>query len=165
MSWCWFEPASAVRTIWGYCPRRSGGSPLRQGERPAVSAAEGSPMFALPRNFQPRASSSGFWSPAVPQCRRPGMPNAAAASRDPGRITGNSTGVPGPDFQRLEPTSPLQSTVTKNAPVSPLESALTQLLDLKSPGMNTYKKVGVGWARCAQISPPPWLRAPYAQRR
>ncbi len=40
---------------------------------------------------------SGFWSPVVPQCRRPGMPDAAAASRDPGPLTGNSTGVRKPD--------------------------------------------------------------------
>ncbi len=127
---------------------------LRQVERPAVpalsavegSAAEGLPMFTPASNFQPRVSSSGFGSPVVPQCRRPGMPDAAAASRDPGRITGNSTGVPGPDFQPLEPTSPLECTVTKNAPASPLKSTLAKLLDLKSPGMNTYKKRGVGVA-------------------
>ncbi len=62
-------------------------------------------MLASGRNFQPQASSSGFGSPVVPQCRRPGMPDAAAASRDPGPITGNSTGVLGPDLQA--PTSRL----------------------------------------------------------
>ncbi len=113
-------------------PARAVEARLRQVERPAVSEAEGSPMFAPPRNFQPRVSSSGFWSPVVPQFR------------DPGRITGNSTGVPGPDFQPLESTSPLHCTLTKNAPASPLKSTLAKLLDLKSPGMNTYKKRGVG---------------------
>ncbi len=101
-------------------------------------------MFASGRNFRPQASRSGFGSPVVPQCRRPGMPDAAAASRDPGPITGNSTGVQGPDLQPPEPPSPLECTVTKNAPASPLESTLPQSLDLKSPGMNTYKKSGWG---------------------
>ncbi len=91
-------------------------------------------MFAPPRNFQPRASSSAFWSPVVPQFR------------DPGRITGNSSGVRRSDFQPLEPTSPLKCTLTKNAPVSPLECTVTKSLNLKCPGMNTYKKRGVGVA-------------------
>ncbi len=43
-----------------------------------------------------------------------------------------------------EPASPLECTLTKNAPASPLESTLAKLLDLKSPGMNTYKKSGWG---------------------
>src|SRR5437870_4073058 len=37
---------------------------------------------------------------------------------------------------------PLQSAVTKNTSVNPLESAHTKLLDLKFPRMNSYKK---GW--------------------
>ncbi len=43
-----------------------------------------------------------------------------------------------------EPASPLESTLTKNAPVSPLECTVTKSLDLKCPGMNTYKKRGGG---------------------
>src|SRR5713226_2976913 len=39
---------------------------------------------------------------------------------------------------------PLQCAVTKNASVSALECAVTELLDLKSPGMNSYKKGGGG---------------------
>ncbi len=97
-------------------------------------------MFASATNFQPQASSSGFGSPVVPQCRRPGMPDAAAASRDPGRITGDSTGVQGPDFQPPEPPSPLECTVTKNAPTTPLQSTVTKSLDLKCPRINSYKK-------------------------
>jgi len=38
--------------------------------------------------------------------------------------------------------TPLQSALTKNASVNPLESAHTNLLDLKSLRMNSYKK---GW--------------------
>ncbi len=33
MSWCWFEPASAVPTIWGYSPRHGGGSPPAAGRK------------------------------------------------------------------------------------------------------------------------------------
>ncbi len=40
--------------------------------------------------------------------------------------------------------TPLESTLTKNAPVSSLECTVTKSLDLKCPGMNTYKKRGVG---------------------
>ncbi len=40
-------------------------------------------------------------------------------------------------------SSPLECALAKNPPATPLEYALTKLLDLKSPGMNTYKK-GVG---------------------
>src|SRR3989442_1561488 len=38
--------------------------------------------------------------------------------------------------------TPLQSALRKNASVNPLQSAVANSLDLKSPGMNTYKK---GW--------------------
>jgi hypothetical protein len=49
--------------------------------------------------------------------------------------------------------TPLQCAVTKNAPASALESALTKLLDLKSPGINSYKK-------CGGYQPPWWDRIP-----
>src|SRR2546427_8064570 len=46
----------------------------------------------------------------------------------------------------VKAASPLQCAVTKNASVSALECAVTELLDLKSPGMNSYEKgVGGGW--------------------
>src|SRR2546425_8794258 len=38
--------------------------------------------------------------------------------------------------------SPLESAVTKNASANPLGCAVTKSLDLKSPGMNSYKKTG-----------------------
>src|SRR3989442_15481511 len=38
--------------------------------------------------------------------------------------------------------SPLESAATKNAAAKRLESALANSLDLKSPGMNRYKKTG-----------------------
>ena len=38
--------------------------------------------------------------------------------------------------------SPLESAVTKNASAKRLESALTKSLDLKPPGINSYKKTG-----------------------
>ena len=40
--------------------------------------------------------------------------------------------------------SPLEYVVTKNAPVSALESVLTKTKDLNFLGINTYKKQGVG---------------------
>src|SRR5207245_8901742 len=40
--------------------------------------------------------------------------------------------------------TPFECALTKNAPVSALESALTNSLDLKPPGMNTCKK-GYGY--------------------
>lgn len=51
--------------------------------------------------------------------------------------------------------SPVECAITKNAPASALESALTKLLDLKSPGINSYKKCG-GWG--CQF--PQWDRIP-----
>ncbi len=53
MSWCWFKPASAVE---GILPATAGEARLRRVERPAVSAAEGLPMFVPTTNFQPQAS-------------------------------------------------------------------------------------------------------------
>src|SRR5216684_347200 len=38
--------------------------------------------------------------------------------------------------------SPLESALTKNASANPLGCAVTKSLDLKSPGMNSYKKTG-----------------------
>src|SRR2546425_12167992 len=37
---------------------------------------------------------------------------------------------------------PLESALTKNASANPLGCAVTKSLDLKSPGMNSYKKTG-----------------------
>jgi len=37
--------------------------------------------------------------------------------------------------------SPLEFAVAKNASASPVECALTKLLDLKSPEINTYKNM------------------------
>ncbi len=100
-------------------PATAGEARLRRVERPAVSAAEGSPMFAPPTNFQPRASS---FQPLEQNFHPP---------------TSN--------LRPLELLSPLQSTVTKNASANPLESALTQSLDLNSPGIKfLQKKVGGG---------------------
>ncbi len=62
-----------------------------------------------------------------------------------------------------KPISPLECTLTKNAPVSPLESTLTKLLNLKSPGMNTYKKIGGGGS--ARLAPPAWCAAEHFYRR
>ncbi len=53
--------------------------------------------------------------------------------------------IPPVDGPRMSvPASPLQCTLTRNARASALESALAKLLNLKSPGMNTYKKRGEG---------------------
>jgi len=46
--------------------------------------------------------------------------------------------------------TPFECALTKNAPVSALESALTNSLDLKPPGMNTCKK-GWGYPLVARI--------------
>ncbi len=46
----------------------------------------------------------------------------------------------GPAILGLERASPLECALTKNAPASLLESALTKLLDLKSFRFHTYKK-------------------------
>ena len=46
--------------------------------------------------------------------------------------------------------TPLQCAVTKNAVVNPLECAVANSLDLKSPGMNSYKK-GWGYPLVARI--------------
>ncbi len=43
--------------------------------------------------------------------------------------------------------TPLEYALTKNVPATPLECALANSLDLKCPGMNTYKKGGVGGHR------------------
>src|SRR5713226_8837377 len=43
---------------------------------------------------------------------------------------------------RSTPASPLECAHPKNVSASPLKCALTKSLDLKSPGMNSYKKVG-----------------------
>ncbi len=172
MSWRWCKPASAVSTIWGYSPRHGGGSPPAAGrkacrERSRRVAHVCTPNELPTSSLQLPTSSSGFWSPVVLQFRDPGritgnstgVPGLDFAPLEPSALTihlqprasssgfwspVDSTGVPGPDFQPLELLSPLQCTVTKNEPVSPLESALTQSLDLKCPGMNTYKKRRVG---------------------
>ncbi len=53
---------------------------------------------------------------------------------------------------KLDGISPLQCTLTKNAPVSPLESTVTKLLNLKSPGINSYEKIGGGGGRVVRKS-------------
>ena len=45
-----------------------------------------------------------------------------------------------PARSALTRANPLEYAVTKNASVSVVESALAKTQDLKSPGMNTYKK-------------------------
>ena len=42
----------------------------------------------------------------------------------------------------------LECAVTKNAPASPLECAVTELLNLKSRGISSYKKCGVWGYQC-----------------
>src|SRR2546426_2873914 len=44
--------------------------------------------------------------------------------------------------------SPLESALTKNASANPLGCAVTNSLDLKSPGMNSYKKTGAPPSLC-----------------
>src|SRR2546427_64111 len=46
--------------------------------------------------------------------------------------------------------TPLQCALTKKASANPLECAVAKSLDLKSPGMNTYKK-GWGYSLVARI--------------
>ena len=60
---------------------------------------------------------------------------------------------PSPRFRRSaqQPSNaltPLQSALTQNAPVTRLESALTNLEDLKPFRINTYKKGGGEGANC-----------------
>ncbi len=132
MSWCCFEPARAVPTIWACFPRHGGGSP----------PAAGDVHLSTPRT-----------SPQSKLGTRGMMNTVDVRGGSPSRLI------------KLDGTSPLQCTVTKNALVSPLESALTQSLHLKSPGMNTYKKIGVGAGALRANQPTTWLWAPYAQRR
>ena len=59
----------------------------------------------------------------------------------------------------------LESAVTKNVPASPLECAVTKLLDLKSRGISSYKKRGWGTnvGRRA-YQPPRWDHDPWLIR-
>ncbi len=50
------------------------------------------------------------------------------------------------------PVNPLECALPKNAPASPLDSALTKSLDLNSPGINTYENTRGG-------GPPPGFLA------
>ncbi len=59
---------------------------------------------------------------------------------------------PGPAM--LRELSPLECAVTKNAPVSPLESTPTNSFDLKPFRMNTYEKRWVGGWRPADGAAP-----------
>src|ERR1700676_4568965 len=56
--------------------------------------------------------------------------------------------------------NPLQSTLTKNLPLTPLQSILTKTLDLKSPGINTYKKTGGRGCECSPSPRPLSARLP-----
>src|SRR5713226_3110854 len=49
------------------------------------------------------------------------------------------------------PISALEYALTKNAPTTSLECALTISLDLKPPGMNTYKKHPGGSPPCSRL--------------
>ncbi len=49
------------------------------------------------------------------------------------------------------PVTPLGCAVTKNAPVSALERAITNSLDLKSFGISTYKKGRGDWNLISEI--------------
>ncbi len=137
---CGFEPATLDRFT-SMSPRSSI-SPLgfwspvaRHRSLLALSEAEGHPLLLMPASstrFQlrfhrspdtgPPASNSGFGSPV------------------------DSPGVQRPDFQPLEPTSPLEFTVTENALVSPVDSTLTKSLELNCRGMTFLQKIpgGVG---------------------
>jgi len=53
------------------------------------------------------------------------------------------------------PLSPLQSALPRKTPATPLESALTISLDLKSFRMNTSEKRGEGVSRLSAFSEPP----------
>src|SRR5207302_1767835 len=53
----------------------------------------------------------------------------------------------------VKAASPLQCALAKNASVSALECAVTELLDLKSRGMNSYKK---GWGEGGTNNPGGW---------
>jgi len=53
--------------------------------------------------------------------------------------------------------SPLEFAVAKNASANPLESALAKSLDLKFPGINTYKK-------CGGFPPPCLLQSSFVDR-
>jgi hypothetical protein len=58
------------------------------------------------------------------------------------------TGLKSESQANVEKLSPLESALPQNAPVTPSESALPDLLDLKSFGIRTYKKGrGVGALR------------------
>ncbi len=107
-------------------PVESRGLHRRQGTGPMNCFAHLSPQRSsslLPdrwsrhSDFQPLASNSGFGSPV------------------------DSAGVQRPDLQSLEQLSPLERTVTENAPVSALECTLTKSLDLNSPGITFLQEI------------------------
>ncbi len=83
-----------------------------------------------PSDFRPLASNSGFGSPV------------------------DSPGVQRPDLQPLEQLSPLECTLTKNAPVSPVESTVTKAKDLNSPGMTLLQKTPGGYPSLPHPSSP-----------
>ncbi len=117
-----FEPSTLDRFT--SMSTRSSISPLRFWSPVALSEVEGhSPTLAPSTSFQPLASNSGF-GPDAPH-------------RD--------TGVQRPDLQPLEPISPLQYALTQKRPCKSFGMRSYKSLDLKSPGMNSYKKHrGVG---------------------
>jgi hypothetical protein len=140
----------------GNIVRRSGKLSQRPGSVRKLAALSASSCYGLAA--QPRLSG-GRRRPEHPLAQKT-RPMAAAAPYRVGAIPAPSIPVPtlGLFVYQLTVIGPsyLQSTLTKKRPITPLQSTLTKTLDLKSPGINTYKKTGgegVGKADPSAVSP------------
>ncbi len=109
--------ASGVFDFRVLCVSAFGPNPSHRGT--GVQSSDLQPPQLFPP-LQPPVSNSGFGSPV------------------------DSPGVQRPDLQPLEPTSPLQCAVAQKRACKSFAIRTYKSLDLKSPGMNTYKKYGGG---------------------
>ena len=101
------------------------------------------PFSHLPGGLKPptRHSRSSDGAPPLP-CGGGFTVNPSTLSVNGFTVKGSSPQLTPSGMAAL--ISPLECVVTKNAPLSALESVLTKTKDLNSPGMNTYKKTPVG---------------------
>ncbi len=100
---------------------------------------------------------SALANPMLPRTGRTSGPASSAPNRaGPLEIQTHQLCPPGH-------ISPLEYALTKNGLVNPLESALTEFLDLKLFRFRTYKKRGGGGVPLALGEPPAWCaRMPLA---